>query len=584
MIDGKNILKGVAAAPGIVIAKAHKYEKDVEFVSPEEISDVEEVKSNFLESIEKSKKELNKIFGLAVDKLGTKRAAIFEAQIMILDDKYLIETILKRIESERKSAEYIVNNEISKYQRLMMSNSSEIYMKERAQDIEDIKNRIIRNIRNKKWVSHINNNMIVVSESITPADAILFSRAKIKGYVTDYGGLTSHAAIVARSLSIPAVLGVHDGTVTIAEGDELIVDGFHGLVVINPTEEQRIYYQDKIERFFRYDEELKKIKNLPAVTKDGKQIKLLGNLDLMEEVDVTIQNGAEGIGLVRTEQIFGGLDRFPEEEEQYIVYKKLAETFYPNNIIIRVYDIGGDKVLPIDVKEPNPFLGWRGARFLLDNVKLFKSQLKAILRASTVKNIKIMVPMVTSIKEVYKFKEILAECKNELRKDNIEFDEHICTGIMIEVPSAVIIAEDLAEEVDFFSIGTNDLIQYILAVDRTNEIVSDLYQEFHPAVLRTLSLIVKNAKRKNASVSICGEMAGDPLAVPFLVGLGLDSLSVSAAVLPNIKKIIRSINFEDAKQLADRCLTLKTEEKIRDELSKFLNEKIDINIEKIFEE
>jgi len=584
MISGKNILKGVAAAPGIVIAKAHQYEKEIEFVSSKEITDVEEAKANFLESIEKSKKELNKIFGLAVDKLGEKRAAIFEAQIMILDDKYLIDTILKRIENEKKSGEYIVNNEISKYQRLMMSNSSEIYMKERAQDIEDIKNRIIRNIRNKKWISHIHNNIIVVAENITPADAILFSRVKVKGYVTDYGGLTSHAAIVARSLSIPAVLGVHDGTVSISEGDELIVDGFHGLVVINPTKEQKAYYQDKIELFSQYDQELKKIKDIPAVTQDGKQIKLLGNLDLIEEIDVTIQNGAEGLGLVRTEQIFGGLDRFPEEDEQYLVYKKLAETFYPNNIIIRVYDIGGDKVLPVDVKEPNPFLGWRGIRFLLDNRDLFKTQLKAILRASTIKNIKIMVPMITSIKEVYKFKEILAGCKSELREKAIEFDEHIRTGIMIEVPSAAIIAEDLAQEVDFFSIGTNDLIQYVLAVDRTNEIVSDLYQEFHPSVLRTLALIVSNAKKQKVSVSICGEMAGDPLAVPLLVGLGLDSLSVSSAVLPNIKKIILSINYEDAKELTDKCLTLTTEEKIKEELQKYFNDKIDINIDKIFGE
>jgi len=239
MIEGKNILKGVAAAPGIVIAKAHLYEKDIEFVSDEEIADVEQAKTNFLESLEKSKKELNKIFGLAVDKLGEKRAAIFEAQIMILDDQYLIDTIVKRIVSEKKSSEYIVNDEISKYQRIMTSNSNEIYMKERSQDIEDIKNRIIRNIRNKKWISHIHKNIIVVSESITPADAILFSRAKVQGYVTDYGGLTSHAAIVARSLSIPAVLGVHDGTVSITDDDEIIIDGFHGLVVVNPTMQQK---------------------------------------------------------------------------------------------------------------------------------------------------------------------------------------------------------------------------------------------------------------------------------------------------------------------------------------------------------
>ncbi len=565
----KNTLKGVAAAPGISICNAYLYTKEIESVQDDFVSDVEEAKNNLRDALEKSKKELSKIFSLAVDKLGENRAAIFEAQMMILDDPVLIKNICLRIEKEKKLPEYIVDDEITKYQDLLKA-SHEPYMKERSHDIEDIKNRIIRNLKKKKWQSKIKDEVIVVTESITPADTVVFSRSNIKGYVTNFGGLTSHAAIVARSLNIPAVVGVHDAINKIEDNDIVIIDGFHGDVIVNPDEEQLAFYNEKIEKLQKYDSELLKIKDEPAVTLDGHKIELQGNLDLLDEIEYIIQSGAKGIGLVRTEQIFQEIDGFPDEEQQFAVYEDISEKIYPNVATIRAFDIGGDKVLPFDVKEPNPFLGWRGIRFLLDNLQLFKTQLRAMLKASSHKNISIMIPMVSSIKEVRRLKAVIDECKEELKKENIKFDKSIKVGIMIEVPSAAFMVKEYAEEVDFISVGTNDLIQYLLAVDRTNDIVSDQYQEFHPSVIRTLKYIFDECKKSKTKVSLCGEMAADILAIPLLIGLGLTSISSSPSALPYIKKVIRGIKYKEVKRIAEKCLKYKTEEEISEELRKFL--------------
>lgn len=576
----KNILKGVAAASGIAIGTAYLYEKEVEVIKDEYITNVDEAYETFEKALKKSKKELKKIFDLAVDKMGEQRAGIFEAQLMILDDPVLIENIKKRIKEEKRPPEFVVDDEITKYQVLMVQ-SSVAYMKERGYDIEDIKNRIIRNIKKKKWQSRITNDVIVVTNSITPADTVLFSRVDVKGYVTNIGGLTSHAAIVARSLNIPAVLGLHDATAKIITGDQIIVDGLHGEVIISPTEEQLNYYNEKCKKLEELDSELAKLVDKPAVTTDGKNIILRANLDIIEELEYIVKNGAEGTGLVRTEQIFNLEDEFPEEDEQYRTYFDLAEKLYPNIVIIRVFDIGGDKVFPVDVKEPNPFLGWRGIRFLLDNEALFITQLRALLRASVHKNIKVMIPMVSSLSEIYKFKDIVEQCKKELKKERKEFDNDINIGIMIEVPSAAVMIEEYAAEVDFVSIGSNDLIQYLLAVDRGNEIVSNLYREFHPAVIRTLYKIITSSKKVGTKVSICGEMAGDILATPLLVGMGLDSISVSAATIPHIKKIIRSINFKEAKNLAEECLAFKTENEVSDRLLKYFKKNFADELENV---
>ncbi len=576
-----NIFKGIAAAPGITVAKAYLFKKEKETISSADIENVEEALNTLDEALEKSKKELNKVFGLAIDKLGEKRAAIFEAQIMILDDPVLISTIKKRIKEEKKAPEYIVNDEISKYQA-MMDQLNEPYMKERSHDIEDIKNRIIRNIKKKKWQSRITSDVIVVTDNLTPADTVLFSRVNVKGYVTNFGGLTSHAAIVARSLHIPAVVGLHDATAKISDDDLIVVDGYRGEVIINPTEEQLKFYKERIRSLNLYDKELAELRNLPAETLDGRKITLLANLDISEEIDLIVRNGASGIGLVRTEQLFEELDQFPTEEEQVKWYNQISEKIYPNFAIIRTLDIGGDKILPVDVKEANPFLGWRGIRFLLDNKQLFKTQLRAILRASSHKNIKLMLPMIASIAEVRQSKEILEECKAELRNEGYQFDNNIELGIMTEIPSAAVLAHEFAKEVSFFSIGTNDLIQYLLAVDRGNEIVSGLYQEFHPSVVRTIDFIIKEGKQNNVFVSICGEMASDPIAIPLLIGLGLDSLSVSPALIPVTKQIIRNITYQETRRIVQKCLEVATEQEIKQILSDYFDKEVKKHLKSFF--
>ncbi|MFH0733640.1 MAG: phosphoenolpyruvate--protein phosphotransferase [bacterium] len=578
-----NEYKGIGAAPGLAFSTVYIYKKEDLEISKTPIINFEEASSQLMEALQKSKKELMKIFSLAVDKLGEKRAAIFEAQIMILDDPILIDTILNRMRLEMLNPEFIVYDEITKYQ-VLMNSSDEVYMKERSLDIADIKNRIIRNLKNKKWISKITSDVVVVTDTLTPADAVVFARAKVKAFVTDFGGLTSHAAILARSLNIPAVVGLHDATKKINHGDSIIVDGFNGIVIANPNKEQSDYYTQKIIELSQYDKELTNIKSLPAITKDGKKIEILGNLDLVEEIELIFQNGAEGIGLIRTEQFFIESNGFPDEFEQFTKYNQLAQKIYPNNIVIRIFDIGGDKVLPVDVKEPNPFLGWRGIRFLLDNMQLLKTQLRSILKASTLKNINILIPMVASIDEVRKVKDLIELCKMELTEQGVLFDKCIKVGAMIEIPSAAVMTLEYAEEVDFLSIGTNDLIQFLLAVDRGNDIVSVHYQEFHPAVIRTLHTIISQAKAssKQTKVSMCGEMAADILAAPLLIGLGLESFSISPATIPYLKQVILNTNYWEAKELADICLKLKTENEISQLVHKFYGEKISPNVKNIF--
>lgn len=569
--NSENKITGIAAAPGIVIGKAYLFTKEKLNISKAPITNSDEAISNFEEALKQSKKELNKIFGIAREKMDDVRSAIFEAQLMILDDPILLGNIEKRIKAEMVQPEFIVSDEISKYQELMII-SHESYMKERAQDIEDIKYRIIRNLQKKRWQSKIEKNLIVVSESLTPADTLLFSRRESLGFVTDHGGLTSHAAIISRSLNIPAVVGTHNASTLIKDGDTIIVDGFHGYIITDPTEVQLNFFTEKQKKLFEIQKGLEEFKDKPAVTIDGKEVNLEANVDVTGEIDIVITSSAKGIGLYRSEQILNELESFPDEEEQTAIYSKLASRIYPKFVTIRAFDIGGDKFRFSEYKEPNPFLGLRGIRFLLENEKLFRTQIRAVLRASENKNIKFMIPMISTLDEVWKSKEIIHECKSELKKEKVKFDNQIKIGIMVEVPSAAVMAKEYAEEIDFISIGTNDLIQYLMAVDRGNDLVSNLYQEFSPVVIRTIDHIVKAAKHRKIPVSICGEMAADTLAIPLLVGLGLDSLSMSPVTILYAKRIIRDFKFKDAKALADECLKCKTEIEIQKMVKKFFDD------------
>jgi len=567
----ENKITGIAAAPGIVIGPVYLYTREKLEVINEEISNCREAVKNFRDALLKAKKELSKVFELAKEKMGGERAAIFEAQLMILDDPILIETIENRIYSEKRLPEYIVDDEISKYQKMMMS-AHESYMKERAHDIGDIKNRIVRNLQKKRWQSKIKKEAIVISESLSPADTVLFSRNDVKGFVTDHGGLTSHAAIISRSLNIPAVVGTHNASHLIHDGDMVIIDGFHGYILYNPDEKQISFFESKLEKLKALQRELEEYKGKPAITTDGKEIHLSANVDVSGEIDIVITSGAKGIGLYRTEQVLEELSEFPTEEEQAKIYRNLSSRVYPNNIVIRAFDIGGDKFKYYDFQEPNPFLGLRGIRLLLENKTLFKNQIRAVLQASENKNIHFMIPMVSTILEIRETKKMIEECKKELKKEGKNFDRNMKVGMMVEVPSAAVMAELFAKEVDFFSIGTNDLIQYLMAVDRGNDLVSDLYQQFSPAVIRTISYIVREAKKAKKEVSLCGEMAADTLAIPLLIGLGLESLSISPSTIAYATRIIRSISYKKAKKLAADCLSCSVEKDVIDRIEKFFEE------------
>ncbi len=569
--SAENKIAGIAAAPGIVIGDVYLFTKEKLEISKADIKDVDEAKRNFQEALEKSKKELKKIFAIAKERMGNTRAGIFEAQLMILDDPVLIDNIIKRIEEEKKQPEYIVDDEISKYQQMMFL-SNESYMKERANDIEDIKNRIVRNLRKKRWQSRIKGEVIIVSDSLTPADALLLSRNNIKSFVTDHGGLTSHAAIISRSLNIPAVVGTHNATLKLKDRQKVIVDGFYGYVLFDPTEEQIAFFDEKHKHLVQLQREFDELADKPAVTKDGKEIELLANVDVTGEIDVVKTSGAKGIGLYRSEQLLDEMDTIPNEEEQALIYTRLASRIYPDSITIRAFDIGGDKFKLFDYDEPNPFLGLRGIRILLENPELFKEQVRAVLRASVNKNVKLMLPMISTIDEINRSKEIIENCKKELTSEQIPFDKDIEVGIMVEVPAAAVMAKEFADATDFLSIGTNDLIQYLMAVDRGNDLVSDLYQEFSPVVLRTIKKIVDDAKLVGKPVSLCGEMAADTLAMPLLIGLGLESLSISPRTIPYAKRIIMSFSHADARAMAEKCTMCCYEYEIEKTIQEFFED------------
>ncbi|HUI09934.1 MAG TPA: phosphoenolpyruvate--protein phosphotransferase [Bacteroidota bacterium] len=569
------VLRGVAAAPGISHGPAYIYSKVIPRVEQKQITP-EEVPSEIARlrnANARSDKELQKIHAFAEQKLGSDNARIFEAQLMILADAILMGAIEGRIARELKNAEFIVADEITKYKQIMLASHDE-YMHERAHDVDDVMNRIIRNIQDQKLFSRLEGASIIVSETLTPSDTVIFSRNQVLGYATDLGGITSHAAILARSLKIPAVVGLRTCTKTIATGDTIAIDGYAGVVVVNPGDDTLQALERKKERFRDFEERLVTIAPLTAETPDRKRIELSANIEFDTELEFARTQGSAGIGLFRTESQLIGRATYPSEEEQFAVYERVAGGVFPHSVIFRAFDVGGDKLSPDAEHEANPFLGWRGIRVLLDRPELFLDQIRGILRASTRKNVRIMFPMVSTLAELRRAREMVARAKQELDARNVPYDPAIKIGVMIEVPAAAVLAEQIAAESDFLSIGTNDLIQYLLAVDRDNAAVAPLYQQFNPAVLRTIKNIIDAGHRRGVWVGMCGEMAGDPFATVLLVGMGIDELSVLPSVLPEIKKVILSVRFKDAKRVADRVLAMSTEQEIRDHLSSITRDKV----------
>ena len=567
-------MKGIPASPGIAIGPVFLFRKHEPIILIRSITadEVEQEMERLQNAVTRSKKELTKVFEFAEQKLGKEQSKIFEAQLLILDDVVLFDVVYERLRREQKNAEYLLKDEMEKYHQVMLASKDE-YARERADDLLDVENRILRNLEEQKLISKIEGSHIIVSHNLAAADTLIFSRNDVLAYVTELGGATSHMALLARALKIPAVVGTHQLLSLVQTNDQIIVDGYNGTVVLYPSAETLRFYENKKTEYTAFEEALAPLRELSAETLDGHRIKLAANVELEEELEFIKLQGAEGIGLYRTESLLIGKEVFPSEEEQYKVYHRIAESVFPKHAIIRTFDIGGDKFIAQAMKENNPFLGWRGIRVMLDKPQIFLDQLRAILRASTLKNLSIMLPMVTSIKEVKLSKQLIAQAKDDLRVQKIPFDEKLPLGVMIEVPAAAVIADHLAREVSFLSIGTNDLIQYLLAVDRGNDIVSDLFQEFHPAVIRFLRRIIERGKQEHAWVGMCGQMAGDPLATILLVGLGLDEFSVVPNVLPEIKKIIRSIHYTEAQHVAERVLTMQSEDEVKEFLKHLMKHK-----------
>jgi phosphoenolpyruvate-protein phosphotransferase (PTS system enzyme I) len=568
------VLKGIPASPGIVIGPVFVFQKQAPVFEERSIhlEDVDREIARLEQAVARSHKELSKILEFAEKKLGEDKVKIFEAQLMFLEDAVLFDAIYGRIRTELKNAEFVVNDEIGKYHRIMLASKDE-YTLERAHDVEDVRNRVIRNLQEQRAISRLEGSSIIVSQNLTAVDTVILSRNDVLAYATDIGGITSHTALLSRALKIPAVVGLKSISHLVHDQQHIILDGYSGTVVLNPAEATIRKYESKRARYQEYEAKLADLRDLPAETLDHHKVELSANAEFEEELAFIKIQGADGIGLYRSEYLIVGKEVFPSEEEQFAKYTHLAEAMYPKRVIIRTFDIGGDKLMAESAKENNPFLGWRGIRVMLDKPNIFLEQLRAILRASTRKNIAVMFPMVSTLTEVRHAKKYLDEAKHQLRKENITYDSRIKVGVMIEVPAAAVIAEDIAEEVDFLSIGTNDLIQYLLAVDRGNDVVSELYQEFNPAVVRFLRRIIERGKKKGVWVGMCGEMAGDPLATLLLLGLGLDEFSVVPNMLPEIKKIIRSVKFSEAQKIAKTVLALKTEAEIKEHLRSVMKKK-----------
>jgi phosphotransferase system enzyme I (PtsI) len=569
------ILNGVAASQGIVIGKIFHYKVEygdiVEYtIDPEFVdNEVERLKQAVL----KSKKEVEKILRFVTEKLPVQQTHIFEAELMMITDQYFFDEIYKRILKEKKNADYILSDELEKYQTIMKNRVKNEYLHQRFSDMEDMKNRIIKNLNMQKLSSNISSSLIVIAKKLTPADTILFSKNNILGYATDLGGYTSHSAILSRSLNIPCVVGLEKITESISDDSTVIIDGYSGVVIVNPSEVTKTKYIEKSARLKKFDELLAETTKFPTVTKDNRRLKITSNIDLVDEIDFLLKQNAAGIGLFRTEQLIISESEFPTEEYQYKIYYEVAERIYPNEVTFRTFDIGGDKLLPIDLQEKNTFLGWRGIRLCLDKPEIFSDQLRAILRVSSLGNVKIMFPMISSIEELRKAKTHLKDVMEELDAKEIPYDRNIEIGIMVEVPAIAMLTDIVAKEVDFLSIGTNDLIQYFLAVDRGNLLVAHLYQEFDPSILRILKFIISESHKLEKPVSMCGEMAGNPLATILLIGLGLNEFSVVPNMIPKIKKIIQSVTYEESKQIVEKVLDMDNPSDIRLCLEDIIKEK-----------
>ncbi|EPY2271960.1 phosphoenolpyruvate--protein phosphotransferase [Clostridium sporogenes] len=533
--------KGIAASKGYAIGKIFiKEDINIEVVE-KSIDNIEKEKERFKSALSNTREQLERIKDKAQKEVGAEKAAVFDSHIMLLDDPEFAGAVEMNIESNKVNSEKALQEVIDMYSSIFASMEDE-YMRERGSDIKDVGKRIMLNLMEKSVNSmdDLDKDTIIVAQDLTPSDTAQLDKDKVIAFLTNIGGRTSHSAIMARTLEIPAIVGMKDITESVKNDDIVIVDGIEGIVIINPDKETIEKYEESKESLLKEKEELKKLINVETVTKAGKRVEVCGNIGKPQDVHQVLENGGEGVGLFRTEFLYMDRDNMPSEDEQFESYKYAVEKMEGKPVVIRTLDIGGDKKLPyLEMpEEMNPFLGYRAIRLCLDRKELFKVQLRALLRASAFGNLKIMFPMISSLSEFKAAKELLKECMSELKAEEKEFNENLETGIMVEIPAAAICADELAKHVDFFSIGTNDLIQYTLAADRMNEKISYLYDPMHPAVLRLIKMTIDAAHKEGKWCGMCGEMAGDENAIATLVEYGLDEYSMSASSILTAKKII----------------------------------------------
>lgn len=577
------ILNGISGSPGICIGKAYLVDKEgVDVVEKYYVSDkqLQNEKNRFRAAVKKAKDELRSIIENSHEDFR-QHAKILETHVVMLRDKMLFGRTMETIEKERVNAEWALKKVVSRV-KPMFESMSDPYLRERAVDIVHVSDRIMRNLvgAEKINIGGIDKRVILVAHDLSPAETSQIQLERIKGFVTDRGGKTSHTSIIARTLGIPAVPGVDNATKIIQNDNIIIVDGTTGIVILHPTEQSIIKFSERQTRFEEYRAIITRASHLPAETTDGFRLRVMGNIELPEEVVSVIDHGGEGIGLYRTEFQYLSRPDFPGEDELFEKYRDVVEIISPEPVTIRTLDINGDKAVAFgsDSKEENPALGLRAIRYCLKRPDVFKTQLRAILRAASFGNVRILFPMISSCDEIRAAKNYLNIAADSLEKEGIEFNRDIEVGIMIEIPSAVIMADVMAEEVDFFSIGTNDLIQYALAIDRGNREVAHLYEPFHPAIIRMLKHVADVAKEKNIKVFMCGEMAGDPVHIPLLLGLGMDELSMTPQSIPTVKSMIRSLSIKDTKlfikDVLNRTTAADLQELVQDTFGSILSDKV----------
>ncbi|MFO1476621.1 MAG: phosphoenolpyruvate--protein phosphotransferase [Verrucomicrobiota bacterium] len=557
---GEKVFRGIPVSAGVCRGKVIVFGKSSRTISRRQVADADlpEEVNRFERALVQTRHEILDVQHKVSEAMGAAEGSIFDAHLLVLEDRTLIDEVVRSITTAKVNAEFAFHEVAERYAATLAAIEDD-YLRERATDLRDVTARVLNNLLghgNETDLRNLPGPCIVISHDLTPSNTAQMDRTKVLGFATDIGSKTSHTAIMARSLRIPAVVGLKTATEELETGQYALLDGFNGVIIINPTDQTLFEYGQLVRKQVTLEEKLRDVLSKPAVTLDGQLVALAANIEQPADTQSVLDCGAEGVGLFRTEYLFIGRDHPPSEEEQYQAYRQVVTALKPNPVTIRTFDLGGDKFLShLQMPtEMNPFLGWRAIRFCLQQRDIFRSQLRAILRASAEGRIKMMYPMISGLDELNQANALVEEYKAELRKENVPFDEKMEIGAMIEIPSAALIADALAKRIKFFSIGTNDLIQYSLAVDRMNEKIAHLYEPTHPAIVRLVKTTVDAARRQNIPVSVCGEMAGDPVHVPLLIGLGVNELSAAPALVPQIKFILRRLKMPEMQALAEFAL------------------------------